>query len=415
MKGPGGPAKPGRKVGRSQGIYAVLDQALSSATNVLVVVLAARSLGPYEFGAFSAVYIGYTILVGASAAVIGQVIVLRTRENSDLEKEIRGSIAFALVFGAVAGVACLLVAVILEQVRGPLVALAIFLPLLFAQDTARYGASALHKMEVAVLSDATWLVMLLLLGAVLELSNYTLTATSALAAWALAGSGAGLLWFRLLGSFRPMPSIRGYLRRDFLGYRFIAEYVILRALSQGFTLLLGVMAGLAVTGAIRGVTTLFGPLMVSMAAAASFGAPLVGRLPAGKRDRFVLILTGALVAVSVLCAAGVAFLPDVAGEAVLGESWAGAQAFVPAMSLQVLFAAVTTTTYLALRLTAPRSTLNLRLLVAALLPGLFFLGYAVGGPVGAFWGLTAASGAQALAGATFYLRERSHGRGLSSI
>ena len=401
--------------GRTQAALSIVDQVLSSLTNLLLGILAARALGVVEFGGFSSVFILYTILVGGVAATVGQVVVLGDYGDRELVERAREGIAFSLILGVSCAAVIAGAAAGLDSVRGPLLALAVFLPLLLAQDSLRYGAAALQRMEISVLSDGLWLVLLIATFGIFFVLDVSISPASAIFAWGAAGAVSGLVCYPILWSFTSRLDLSGFRRRDFLGYRFIGEYVAVRAASQGFILLLGALAGLAATGSVRGIATLYGPLAVAMAAAASFGAPLVRRVPPHRRDLFLVLLTTLLVGVCAAFSVALGLTPTAAGEAVLGDSWSGAMDFLPAMATQVMFAAVTTTSYLGLRLVAPRSTLPIRLWTAAVVPPAFFVGYATGGAVGALWGLTCASAVQAAVGSVRYLQLRARGTGLAHL
>src|SRR5690606_5594454 len=65
------------------------------------------------------------------------------------------------------------------------------------------------------------------------------------------------IW-RSLWAARPVW--RRYLKRGFLGHRFVVEYFLVSATQNISVLLLGLLATPSAVGAMRGMTTLFGPL-----------------------------------------------------------------------------------------------------------------------------------------------------------
>ncbi|KIF71390.1 hypothetical protein HY68_26890, partial [Streptomyces sp. AcH 505] len=59
----------------------VLDQAASSLTNILVLVMAARVSTAAGFAAFSMVYLTFTVLLGLNMSYVGQAVVLERGDD----------------------------------------------------------------------------------------------------------------------------------------------------------------------------------------------------------------------------------------------------------------------------------------------------------------------------------------------
>lgn len=87
--------------------------------------------------------------------------------------------------------------------------------------------------------------------------------------------GLRLLWPHVRGA---RADLRPYVRRGHLGQRFVVEFAVGNASSQLAVLGLGLFAAPLAVGALRGATTLFGPLNVLFNSVNAFGPPLFNRL-----------------------------------------------------------------------------------------------------------------------------------------
>ncbi len=192
--------------------------------------------------------------------------------------------------------------------------------------------------------------------------------------------------------------LRPYLRRGHLGQRFVVEFAVGNGSSQLAVLGLGVFATPLAVGALRGATTLFGPLNVLFNSANAFGPPVLGRL-GGKRAtvRATAALGLVLAAVGAGWGAALYLLPDRLGQELLGDTWATASALLPATGAQYAVMGLGTCALLTLRVLAPKATLSLQVVFSLLSVGLLLGGYAVAGVAGAAWGLAAGSALKALA------------------
>ncbi|MFD7783092.1 hypothetical protein ACFV4Q_08400 [Streptomyces nojiriensis] len=377
-------------------VASVLDQAASSATNILVLVLAARLSSASGFADFSMVYVTFSVLLGLNMAYVGQSLVLEKGER--LGAECRSALGFTAAASAAVGTLLLLVGLALAGATGTaFLALGLVLPLVLLQDGLRYCFSALRAPERALAADALRLVCVV---AALALQPEGASAGRLVLAWglsALPALGAGLWLLRpyvrgVRGDLRP------YLRRGHLGQRFVVEFAVGNGSSQLAVLGLGVFATPLAVGALRGATTLFGPLNVLFNSANAFGPPVLGRL-GGKRAtvRATAALGLVLAAVGAGWATALYLLPDRLGRELLGDTWAGASALLPATGAQYAVMGLGTCALLTLRVLAPKATLSLQVVFSLLSVGLLLGGYAVWGVAGAAWGLAAGSALKALA------------------
>ncbi|MFG2971454.1 hypothetical protein ACGFYY_00440 [Streptomyces sp. NPDC048331] len=377
-------------------VASVLDQAASSATNILVLVLAARLSSASGFADFSMVYVTFSVLLGLNMAYVGQSLVLEKGER--LGAECRSAVGFTAAGSAAVGGLLAVVGLALPGATGTaFLSLGLVLPLVLLQDGLRYCFSALRAPERALAADALRLVCVV---AALAVQPEGASAGRLVLAWGLSALPALGLGLWLLRPYvrGGRADLRPYLRRGHLGQRFVIEFAVGNGSSQLAVLGLGVFATPLAVGALRGATTLFGPLNVLFNSANAFGPPVLGRL-GGKRAtvRATAALGLVLAAVGAGWATALYLLPDRLGRELLGDTWAGASALLPATGAQYAVMGLGTCALLTLRVLAPKATLSLQVVFSLLSVGLLLGGYALWGMAGAAWGLAAGSALKALA------------------
>ncbi|MFF5444911.1 hypothetical protein [Streptomyces sp. NPDC012888] len=378
-------------------LSSVLDQAASSATNILVVVLAARLSPASDFAAFSMVYVAFSVLLGLNMAYVGQTVVLE-RAAERLGTVCRSALAFTAAAAVAAGAALAVVGLLLGGPVGTaFLALGPVLPLVLLQDGLRYCFSALHRPERALAADA---VRLACAVAALAVQPEGASAGRLVLVWGLSALPALALGLALV-----WPSVRGartelgpYLRRGHLGQRFVVEFAVGNGSSQLAVLGLGLFATPLAVGALRGATTLFGPLNVLFNSANAFAPPVLGRLRGGRAvARATLGLGLALAALAGGTAAALYVLPERWGRELLGDTWPAAAELLPATGAQYAVMALGTCGLLTLRVLAPKATLSVQVVFSLLSVAFLLAGYAVGGVTGAAWGLALGSALKAAA------------------
>ncbi|MFG2639777.1 hypothetical protein ACGFYP_02160 [Streptomyces sp. NPDC048370] len=376
----------------------VLDQAAASLTNIAVLVIAARASSADGFAAFSMVYIVFTVLLGLGAAFVGQSVVLEKGEDHEVGAAVRAAVTFTAAASTATGVLLLGAGAAIGGPTGlAVLALGAVLPVVLVQDGLRYGFSALRRPHLALAAD------LLRLGCVvpaLLLQPHGGSPARLVLVWGLSALPATLLGLALLHPYvRNRPwSPRRYLRREHLGRRFVVEFVVGSGSSQLAVLGLGLLASPLVVGALRGATTLFGPLNTLFTSVNAFGPPLLGR--AGSRRatvRAAAALAAVLAVVALGWAAVLYALPDRVGRQLLGATWQSTAELLPATGSQYAVMAAGTCALVTLRVLSPRATLSVQVVFSLLSVALMLVGYVLGGAPGAAWGLAAGSALKALA------------------
>lgn len=392
----------GRRPGtRAAVACSVADQGVAALTNIAVLVIAARQSTAAAFAAFAVVYTVFTVLLGLSTAFVGQALVLERGEAHRVRTACRSALAFTACASALP--ACLAVAFLAAApgrpgaLVGGLAALGAVLPVLLTHECLRYVFSTLRRSDHALTAD------LLRLGVAvpaLALQPDGSGSARLIVVWGLSGLPA-----LLTGLALARPRLRGadtdalrYLRPGHLGRRFAVEFTVGNAGTQLAVIGLGVLAGPLVVGALRGATTLFGPLNVLFNAATGFGPPLLGRLDGPRRTARAAAGAGALLSAVAVCWAAVLYvLPDRAGRMLLGDTWSSAAHLLPATGSQYAAMAMVTCGLLALRVLRPRATLPIQVVFSLTSVCCLSAGYLAGGVLGAAWGLCLGSGCKAAA------------------
>ncbi|MFE4213679.1 hypothetical protein [Streptomyces sp. NPDC056844] len=373
-------------------LCSVADQGVAALTNILVLVAAARLSTVADFARFSAVYLVFTVLLGVSGAYTGQPLVLRRGGGPDTLGACRSAVVLTL--GASAALGALLATVCLfvpGDTARALLALGLVLPVVLGQDALRYAFSTLQRPQLALTSDLVRLGCVL--GA-LAAQEYGAAPSRLIAVWGLSALPALLLSAALLhrATAGAPLLLRPMLRRGHLGQRFTVEFGVGNATSQLSVLGLGAVGNPLLVGALRGATTLFGPLNVLFTSATSFGPPLLGRIDDERRRvRATAGLAAVLAATAALWAVTLALLPGGVGRQLLGDTWPTAAALLPATGSQYAAMAVGTCGLLALRMLDPRTTLSIQVVFSLTAVALMAGGYALGGVPGAAWGLALGS------------------------
>ncbi|MGY4907343.1 hypothetical protein [Streptomyces sp. 900116325] len=406
------PSDPPRTPRRSAAALAsVLDQAASSLTNIAVLVIAARVSTVHGFATFSMVYLTFTVLLGLNMAYVGQAVVL-TRGGAGAA--CRSAITFTSLASGAVGVLLATVGAVTGAVTGgwagpggAFLALGLVLPLVLVQDGLRYAFSTLRRPGLALAADTLRLVCVV---PALLLQPRHAAPGLLVAVWGVSAVPALLLGLRLL-----WPHVRGsradlrpYVRRGHLGQRFVVEFAVGNASSQLAVLGLGLFAAPLAVGALRGATTLFGPLNVLFNSVNAFGPPLLNRLGGRRATTRATALLGL-----VLSAVGLAWglvlyaLPDHVGRQLLGDTWQLAATLLPASGAQYAVMGLGTCALVTLRVLRPRATLSVQVVFSLLAVVLMLAGYLLtGSALGAAWGLAAGSALKAVAAWTRVARLR---------
>lgn len=383
-------------------VCAVADQGVAALTNIAVLVVAARQSTAAGFAVFSLVYTVFTVLLGLSVAYVGQALVLEKGDARATAGACRSAVAFTATGSAAFGLpaAAVLWAVGGETAAG-MAALGLVLPIVLTQDTARYAFSTLRIPQHALTADVLRLVAVV---PALAAQPQDAGAARLIAVWGLSAlpALALALWLLRRRTRGAVQGVRGYLRRylrgGHLGRRFAVEFGVGNAGTQLAILGLGLIGNPLAVGALRGATTLYGPMNVLFNAATGFGPPLLHRAGSPRRAARAACAAGCVLAgVAAAWTAVLVLLPDTYGRQLLGDTWGAASPLLPATGSQYAAMALGTCGLLTLRVLRPRTTLPIQLVFSLLSVGFMLGGYALGGVLGAAWGLALGSAAKGTA------------------
>lgn len=314
------------------------DQGVSSLSNVVVSIIAARSLSAEGFGAFAVAIVGYLITMGFARALVGEVFLstysaTSARRRRSLMSDMVGAAAVvSLMAAVVVGVIGVAVG---GQAGSALVALASVLPLLLVQDSWRY-AFIVDRPERALLVDVVWLVTVC---AVLPLAPTDAGPGWFVVAWGLTAGLSVLASLALsVRNLRvPRPG-RWLATHRAMGSRFVGEFATGQAVTQLVLVGLGAISGLAVFGSVRAAQVFFGPINTVHAGAYLALVP-EGAQAVAQPDRLRRLMIRASIGLAALAfcwmCVGLA-LPDAWGTELFGSTWADATDMVLPIGLTVI-------------------------------------------------------------------------------
>lgn len=391
--------------GRAGGAFAVADQGLASAGNILLLILVARQSSEAGFADFSLAYVVFTVILGVTAAFVGQPLVLvRDLPRGDLSSPDRSSglaaacgqaLGFTVLSSLAVGSSLVVASLLLgSSTWRSLGALGLVLVVMLTQEVARYCFAALRLPHLAFASDAVKVLCLVI--ALIAFADDD--ASRMVLVWGISTIPALVVSLSLLARHVARPrGIRGaMLGRGYLGRRFALEFLVGNGASQITVLGVGAFGTPLAVGALRGASTLFGPLNVLFTASTSFGPPYLSRLSTPRQQIAAAgRIGGALAAVAAVWATVIVALPSHAGEQVLGETWEAAHGLAPATGVQYMAMAMGSAAVLALRLVQPRATLPIQVIFSGVNVVAVVTGYLLLGTMGAAWGLAAGSALKA--------------------
>lgn len=315
----------------------VLDQVVSSVGNSLIVIAIARVSSPDQFGTFGLLFSLVTVALAITRGAIGsQMLRLSGSSKERLGSELRNGVAGALQIGVIAAFIVLVGSSLLGEL-GLGATLAVALPLVLAQDAYRHWVIATGRPAQALTSDGLWCLGsgLLLLATVVF--RETLPITTIILGW---GAFALMALLVLAVPSRQLPTLEG-LRgwwRDPQAHRI--RYGLeggLGALAAFVVLLITVwIVGSSAAAALRGASTVFGPMSVLIAAAPLVALPELSRSNIDSSGAWThLKVASVVMSLGALLLGLVAWsLPAGIGESILGDSWPLVRPVLPFTALE---------------------------------------------------------------------------------
>jgi O-antigen/teichoic acid export membrane protein len=391
-------------------MWGLLDQAVYSGTNFLAAIVVARVLGPTSFGAFALVLSVWATIWLLARSVVAESFLIRAAALPPHEWSVEaGKAAGALAFVgglAGAGVAGASLFVLDGPAGRPLLALAAFVPILMLQDFWRVAAFSQGRGQLAFVNDLVWAAVQVSAFSILW-ALHALTATTALAAWALGGLAGAVIGQR---QFQVRPALSKatltWTRTAFVGGGwFGAARAIQAAGLQIVLILVGAFVGLAAVGGLRAISTLFGPLGTFYRA---MELPALSAMSKANETHVLrvavlyalLIVPVATVYASLIVAAG-----QGAVLAVFGVAFTSFDALILPLAITYIAMGIATIPALALRtMEEGRTVLAIDSLSGAGLVALAMVSLRLFGVLGAAWALAIAGTAQTVLFMALYHR-----------
>ena len=303
------------------------DQVMSSVSNILAVVLVARTLSADEFGTFALGYTMLTVVLGLSRSYFGTRVALAGDRDTapQVTAGLLGAVAILSPLAIVVVLVTSLLAAGAESWQ-VLVVVALATPVVCLQDIVRFGSVAGGRPLVALISDSLWVAIMaapLILGLTLSIAQVMLI-------WL--GSGVVALIVGLL-LFRVIPRIREgmvQLRQRHRVGEAVTYSILLGSLSFFLVLLLASrLIDPAAAGSLRGASTALGPVSVLWSYAAIGLIPLLVRRSRSLDLRFCALTALGMAGVTIAWGAVLLVVPSSIGSAFFGESWTGIRSILP--------------------------------------------------------------------------------------
>jgi len=308
-----------------QAHWGIIDQAISTGSNFVLLFLIARSVSAAEFGAFASGYALYMLAVGLQRASGNSVLTIMNALNpAELQNNARDNSAYAVGHGVMFSGICLTVALLTHQsARSALVVLALAFPLLMLQDSIRGLFFAQRRPHLAAMNDAIWAVVQFgALAAVLAIASrppmWLLVAT-----WAGGGviaAMAGLVQARLIPS-RQLPHT-WLMSHGRLTGPLSTNYVLAVLPAQAIYLLLPAVSDLEQVGILRAAYLPFGPLgALHISVYSLLLTDAVHARNEASVRRLSLRVSCALAAIAAAWGVIILLLPASLGHLLMGATW----------------------------------------------------------------------------------------------
>lgn len=265
------------------GAWALGDQVLSSATNFAAAIVVARTVGPAGYGSFTLAFGTWTVLLGATRAMLAQpyTVAASGALDQDWQRATRGTAAAVVVFGVAFGIAAVGVGAIIglgTPTGGAFVALGLFAAPLALQDFWRFAAFSRTMPKAAAINDGVWAIVQALVLSVLVLTR-ELTPATAVGAWGL-GALAGALVGFVQYSVRPKLGAAEwrFIRQNAVSAGwFGVSNASYQAGAYGTVLLVGAGLGPTALGGLGSADNLMAPARLVASSGESIMLPLVAR------------------------------------------------------------------------------------------------------------------------------------------
>ncbi len=262
---------------RQPAVVGLLDQGVSSLTNFVTALVAARLVGPALFGSVSlALVVAYTT-VALGRALVGEPLLANIAPQRPQGPDmVPDALGLAVVLGVLSAVVIAAAGLIRLPILDIFPLVAIWLPVMLVQDALRYAAFARLRAEVALASDVAWAAVQFVALAVL-LSSGQPGPGAIIATWG-AGSAVGALTAMLLLRTHVSTQVASWFRATRSYSMWLLPQLVLVQLTYQASLFVVALAfGEAVLGGLRAMQTVTMPVFILLTAAQAITVPRLTR------------------------------------------------------------------------------------------------------------------------------------------
>ncbi len=390
--GPASTTRPGR-LRRAPAMLGPLSQAITSVSNVVMMLAAASALTPALFGVFALVQSAALVVEGLIRAALGETMAVAGATQSRARRH--GIVTVALSLALVAAAVGVLVAGLFlnGRIAGLTIAVAVGIVPRVAADCARLVAFAVHTPATAVAIDAVWFGVQVAFMAV-ALALGMARPEAAVWAWAVGAGVAALVGARLLHLTPVIGAGRDgwawLAEHRTLAKAYAGEFLMVSASTQAVLWPVALITTTETVATLRGAQLIFGPVATLVLGLRNALTPqatsLLGR---GDETGFARLAIGASGGAGLVALVNVVVflvLPDAYGRAILGQSWPLVAAIVVPYGLsRVLFSGYIGPLIVLRVRTMTAAGIRLRTVASLLGMGAMLGGVALGGAQTAAW------------------------------
>ncbi len=316
---------PSRGGARRRASLVTLDQGISSASNLLMLIWVAHALSAAEFGQFSLVFFVWMFTQnGVVRSLISSTVMVHPEDASERPLQVLGP---AVLLSLGVGVLCMVAGAGLwwagSAIGPPLLLVGVLMPLLGVQDVGRFIGIAEAKAGRAVVLDSIWLGLMLAALVAIEVAHRS-TLMWLVAAWAGTGALAGIWVFVQHGVPRARELSLDWLReRWHFSWRSLVASSSVSAVALVGSSLMAIVSGPLAVAAVRAALLLERPSTLAGTAVATSAATDIARERSDnagllRHQRRTMTVS---IAVAIMNLGVLLVIPEAVGELLLGNVW----------------------------------------------------------------------------------------------
>jgi O-antigen/teichoic acid export membrane protein len=302
-----------------------LDQGVSSASNLVMLIWVAHTLSAADFGRFSLVFFVWVFTQnGVVRSLVSSTVMVHPKDAAERPRVVIGP---AVLLSLLVGVLCMVAGAGIwwagSSIGPPLLLVGVLMPLLGVQDVGRFIAIAQAKAGRAVVLDSIWLGLMLAAFIVVQVTHGA-TLMWLVAAWAGTGALSGIWVFVQHGAPRARELSLDWLReRWHFSWRSLVASSSSAAVALVGSSLMAIVSGPLAVAAVRAALLLERPSTTVQTAVATSAATDIAReqsdnagLLRHQRRTMTVSIAVAIVNLGILLV-----IPDSVGKLLLGNVW----------------------------------------------------------------------------------------------